>query len=666
MAGPSVSSYGVFKMRQHEQAGPPPASQLVVNGHGVYSYVVQSAPGSLLLASVSAANGTPTFMSDGGEDPLVLESQASFETEAQLDSDVPEGRLDFQFIDKTASILAAGMTLGGKAYPAAPVLKNFAAAQDIDRSSPFTLQWDPPAGLAASDYVIVQVDDGDGNRVAGSPKPWQSGALSGTTTTFTIPAGALPAGPGAEAEIIGIHVTATDTADIPGATGLVGYIASTKVPLTIRGGGGGGGDTTPPFMVFATPLSGSGGVAANVPVTFTFSEAMQPQKAITWTGVANPGSFAYSWSADGKVLTCTYPGGFAVGAGITWQLNAAGFKDVAGNPLLALVPSQLTGTFTVTGGSGGCGNNPQERGDTFLLARFANFLQDSAAAPVPGAPEGDPVAAFFASFAPTALNPTGAELVLPGGQTKALGRVVSTYLFQQIFADETAMNAAFAAGRYLARVATAGGTGSVAVDLGNAPVTPRCANHGAAQAIDAAADFALTWDAFVGAGSNDRIEITIRDGQGAEVFHRPDDCAVPPKPLAATATSATIPADTLRAGRVYEVELNFFKVSGIGTNASPAFSAFGGYSKTTRFHIKTTGGAPDVTPVITSVRVAADLHFEADVTASPGRTLTLEATSDYVVWVPVGNVTVPASGKATLRDSRAATAMFQAYRVRSE
>ncbi len=70
--------------------------------------------------------------------------------------------------------------------------------------------------------------------------------------------------------------------------------------------------------------------------------------------------------------------------------------------------------------------------------------------------------------------------------------------------------------------------------------------------------------------------------------------------------------------------------------------------------------------VLLALRVVADLHLEADVTASPGRTLTLEATSDYVVWAPVGNVTVPASGKATLRDSRAATAMFQAYRVRSE
>ena len=46
--------------------------------------------------------------------------------------------------------------------------------------------------------------------------------------------------------------------------------------------------------------------------------------------------------------------------------------------------------------------------------------------------------------------------------------------------------------------------------------------------------------------------------------------------------------------------------------------------------------------------------------------ITLEATTDYVIWVPVGTATVPASGKATLRDSRVATAAFQAYRVRSE
>ena len=70
--------------------------------------------------------------------------------------------------------------------------------------------------------------------------------------------------------------------------------------------------------------------------------------------------------------------------------------------------------------------------------------------------------------------------------------------------------------------------------------------------------------------------------------------------------------------------------------------------------------------ILPALRVAADLRFEADVTASPARTLTLEATSDYAVWVPVGKVTVPASGKATLRDPRAVTALFQEYRVRSE
>lgn len=70
--------------------------------------------------------------------------------------------------------------------------------------------------------------------------------------------------------------------------------------------------------------------------------------------------------------------------------------------------------------------------------------------------------------------------------------------------------------------------------------------------------------------------------------------------------------------------------------------------------------------ILPALRVAADLRFEADVTASPARTPTLGATSDYRVRVPVGNVIVPASGKATLRDPRAVTALFQEYRVRSE
>lgn len=73
-----------------------------------------------------------------------------------------------------------------------------------------------------------------------------------------------------------------------------------------------------------------------------------------------------------------------------------------------------------------------------------------------------------------------------------------------------------------------------------------------------------------------------------------------------------------------------------------------------------------IVTILLALRVAADLRFEADVTASPARPLTLEATSDHGVWAPVGKVTVPASGKATLRDPRAATALFQAYRVRSE
>jgi len=83
-------------------------------------------------------------------------------------------------------------------------------------------------------------------------------------------------------------------------------------------------------------------------------------------------------------------------------------------------------------------------------------------------------------------------------------------------------------------------------------------------------------------------------------------------------------------------------------------------------HLLRSPACRSIGTILPALRVAADLRFEADVTASPARTPTLGATSDHRVWVPVGKVTVPDSGKATLRDPRAATALFQAYRVKSE
>jgi len=448
-----------------------------------------------------------------------------------------------------------------------------------------------------------------------------------------------------------------------------GYYRTTDITLQFKGGGT-GGDTTPPMLVTPFPQVGAINVAANVSVTFTFSEAMQPRQDIFWTGVASPASFAYAWSQDAKTLTCVYAGGFAPGATILWQLQPTGFADLAGNALAAV---QNAGMFIVaTGGTSGCSNDLEQQPKTFTLARYAAFVQATAGAPIPQpqTPEGDPAAAFYATFSPTSYggNLTGAEAGLPSGQVRTLTGLSGMYFYSQMFSTVAQLEAAYPAGSYTARLLLAGGGNtSQSLSLGAGPNDPHCANFDAAQAVNAAADFVLRWDALASAGPNDRLELVIHGDQGTEVFRLPDECATPAKPLANTATSATIPANTLQPGRTYAADLTFIRVSDSKTGGSPSFSAFGGYAKTTHFTVKTLGGGgPNDPPRIDVVRITQDRHLEVEVTGSAGRTLTLLATENYNAWTPVGTATAPAIGRAVIRDSNLAAKTFRAYRVRSE
>lgn len=592
-----LTQYGAFKNRDHDQTGPVPANPPTISDYGVFAFAVQTETDALLFGSVSAGGPVPMFLSPDSEDPIVLSGEAQFGTLAALNAAAPNNTFDFQFLSGEGDQLTASVSAGATAFPDAPALKNFAAGQDIDRTQAFTLQWDPSAQLGAADYVIAEVE-ADGEIIARSPFPWEGGALTGTATSFTIPAGVLPA----EAELSGrinfVKITGSDTAAIPGATGLAGYVSGTDFPLKVRGGGG-GGDTTPPAMFLSQPLSGAMGVNANTVVSFTFTEAMQPMQGITWTGVANASLFSYAWTDGGTKLNCTYAGGFASGAVVGWQLVPAGFKDLAGNEL---VPFQITGSFTVGGGGGGCINGVEDQPDSFVLARFARFVQNSAAAPVlaPSNPDGDSSVSFFASFRSSAVNVTAAQFGRPDGQIRLLNNTASRFFFFERFNTQAALEAAYPAGNYTPQLTlAAGGTSSLAVNLGAAPTVPHCANYDAAQAINAAADFTLTWDAFAGATTTDYLDVVILDAHSAEVFRRPDECATPPKPLSPTATSVVIPASTLQAGQTYSVELGFFKTSDFKSNASPPYTASGGYFHQTRFNIKTTGGAT-TGPVITA------------------------------------------------------------------
>ncbi len=73
--------------------------------------------------------------------------------------------------------------------PPAPHLTNYLAAQAINPAQPFVLKWDPLAGGSASDVIYVEIYGGYFN----TPALGNAGALNGTATSVTIPAGTLQA-----------------------------------------------------------------------------------------------------------------------------------------------------------------------------------------------------------------------------------------------------------------------------------------------------------------------------------------------------------------------------------------------------------------------------------------------------------------------------------------
>ena len=71
--------------------------------------------------------------------------------------------------------------------PPAPHLSNFSTAQAVNPLQPFKLEWDPVAGGTPADCIYVEIYGG----VFATPAPGEAGALDGTATGVTIPAGVL-------------------------------------------------------------------------------------------------------------------------------------------------------------------------------------------------------------------------------------------------------------------------------------------------------------------------------------------------------------------------------------------------------------------------------------------------------------------------------------------
>jgi hypothetical protein len=243
------------------------------------------------LASNRDTTGITLTFPSGGVSNLVANPGAPenwtfggyMTNEAILETKFPPGNYTFT-VNATASnetkIVSFPASL---VQPSAPHLTNLGAAQAVDSTQPFTLQWDPFAGGTVSDSIVVGLTTNWQSPNLGSP-----GALGGTATSVAIPAGTMAPGKTYSASVGFSHAVlatnGTEATYVYRAT-ITQFVITTK-PATVTG---------PP--VVANP-GWSGGV-------FGFDLLTTSGQTVTVVSTTNAADPLASWPI---LLTTNSPG----------------------------------------------------------------------------------------------------------------------------------------------------------------------------------------------------------------------------------------------------------------------------------------------------------------------------------------------------------------------
>ncbi len=175
------------------------------------------------------------------------------------------------------------------AQPNAPHISNFTAAQSVNASQAFTLNWDAFSGGTSADFIFVDVGE-----VFLTAKPGTAGALNGTATSVQIPAAKLAANSNYDCSIGFYHVLTTSNTSY--AT--IAYVATvTRFTLSTTGGSAG------PALV----LTNATRTASN----FTFEVSCSPGQNVVVESSTNllPGSWSgvLTTNATGNRVRITDP-----------------------------------------------------------------------------------------------------------------------------------------------------------------------------------------------------------------------------------------------------------------------------------------------------------------------------------------------------------------------
>jgi methionine-rich copper-binding protein CopC len=413
-----------------------------------------------------------------------------------------------------------------------------------------------------------------------------------------------------------------------------------------------------PTIVSSVPATGASGVSPSAAVVFTFSEAMDTTATSAMFFDTNGTTLTVTavWSAGNTVLTCTPSPAFPSPDEIVWEVTG---QDTTGNGLQG-TPDGFY--FIGSGGGGGGGNpctTPTHTNTTFVLGESWLYNQTSAAAPTPSTNKAYEIIVEVSLV--SNLTATAANLMLPGGSVSNIpssGGDSQTFLTFDQESSSNVLNSSWPVGTYtfnLSGATPAFPAVAVAFNL-TQPNVPQLANFSTIQAVDATKAFTLSWNSFSArAGSN---QVFINIGY--------DPCAGTGfvTNLPGTATSVTIPANTLVPGSNYvNSTIGFLNASGT-TGTSPKYTAGSDRGTITFFTLTTIGGSGGGGPVNLGNPVLSGGNITFTITDSPGATITVQtsATLQSNSWTTL-LTTNSGTGTVTITDTPSKSVPTHFYRA---
>jgi hypothetical protein len=281
------------------------------------------------------------FIPPSARSPLLWSWTDRSWSQSDFDTFHPAGDYYIKLNTANDGVRTNRVTLSGSTYPPAPRISNYAAAQNIDPASDFTVQWNAIPGARATDLITFTVMDATnrtGTVFQTGTFPDAPSALDGTRTSVTLPAGTLAAGRVYLARLRYDRIVSVDRTSYPGEVGFAAYFASTDFYLSTVGAD----SNTAPRVIALYPPQAAVDVPTDAPLIWTFSKPMLRASSTFSTHVTDRTAF---WTTDRRSFVVLPVTGHSTNVNITWHLQPWGsfvlFGDPLGNPLFTDVNSEF-------------------------------------------------------------------------------------------------------------------------------------------------------------------------------------------------------------------------------------------------------------------------------------------------------------------------------------